>query len=58
MVSSRRKIIPPKIDIKIDNQSVIETDLSKFLGVYIETDLENSHIVHRREDCKGDGDTY
>ena len=39
MVFSRRKITPPKIDIKIDNQSVMETDLSKILGVYIDKKL-------------------
>ena len=36
MVFSRWKITPPKIDIKIDNQSIMETDISKFLGVYID----------------------
>ena len=39
MMFSRRKITTPKIDIKIDNQSVMETDLSKFLGVYIDKKL-------------------
>ena len=39
MVLSRRKNTPRKIDIKIDNQSVMETDISKFLGVYIDKKL-------------------
>ena len=39
MVFSRRKITPEKIDIEIDNQSVIETDISKFLGVNIDKKL-------------------
>ena len=39
MVIPRRKIIAPKIDIKIDNQSVMESDHSKFFGVYIDKKL-------------------
>ena len=47
MVFSRRKITPPQIDIKIDNQSVMETDLSKFLGVYIDKKLNwKTHISY------------
>ena len=47
MVFSRRKITPPKIDIEIDNQSVMETDLSKFLGVYIDKKLTwKTHISY------------
>ena len=47
MVFSRRKITPPKIDIKIDNQSVMETDLSKFLAVYIDKKLTwKTHISY------------
>ena len=47
MMFSRRKITPPKIDIKIDNQSVMETDLSKFLGVYIDKKLTwKTHISY------------
>ena len=36
MVFSRRKIISPKFDINIYIQSVMETDFSKFLEVYID----------------------
>ena len=47
MVFSRRKITPLKIDIEIDNQSVIETELSKFLGVYIDKKLTcKTHISY------------
>ena len=45
MVFSRRKITSHKIDIKINNQSVMETDLSKFLGDNIDKKLTwKTHI--------------
>ena len=45
MMFSRRKITPPEIDIKIDNQSVMETDIRKFLGIYIDNKLTwKNHI--------------
>ena len=32
MVFTRRKVTPTKIDIKIDNQCITETEFSTFLG--------------------------
>ena len=47
-----RKItpLPPEIDIQIENQSVMETDLNKFLGVYIDKKpAEKTHTPYIAE---------
>ena len=47
MVFTRRKVAPIKVDIKIDNQSITETKISKFLGTYIDNNLNwKSHISY------------
>ena len=47
MVFTRRKVAPIKVDIKIDNQSITETKMSKFLGTYIGNNLNwKSHISY------------
>ena len=52
MVFSWRKITPQKVEIKIDHESVMETDFSKLLGVYIDKKLTwKSHILHRLKAC-------
>ena len=45
MLFTRIKVAPIKVDIKIDNQSITETRISKFLGTYIDNNLNwKSHI--------------
>ena len=45
MIFSRRKSKDETINIKIDNQSISETKSSKFLGVYIDNNLNwKTHI--------------
>ena len=39
MVFTRRKETPIKVDMKIDNQSIAETKISKFIGTYIDNNL-------------------
>ena len=39
MVFTRRKVAPIKVDIKIDNQSITETKIIKFIGTYIDDNL-------------------
>ena len=47
MVFTRRKVIPTKINIKIDNQCITETKISKFLGTYIDNNLNwKPHISY------------
>ena len=47
MVFPRRKETPIKVDMKIDNQSTAETKISKFLGTYIDNNLNwKSHISY------------
>ena len=47
MVFTRRKVAPIKVDIKIDNQSITETKISKFLWTYIGNNLNwKSHISY------------
>ena len=47
MVFTRRKVIPTKIDIKIDVQCITETKISKFLVTYIDNNLNwKSHISY------------
>ena len=47
MVFTRRKVIPTKIGIKIGDQCITETKISKFLGTYIDNNLNwKSHISY------------
>ena len=47
IIFTRRKIAPIKVDIKIDNQSITETIISKSLGTYIDNNLNwKSHISY------------